>query len=78
MQYEEKENDTNDTNNDTNDTQGKIYKLIKDNSKIKQKEIVDILDISLATVKRNIKYLQDNNKISRKGSSRKGYWDIIE
>ena len=43
-----------------------------------QNEIVDLLDISIRTVKRNFKELIDNNIIERVGSNKKGYWEILK
>ena len=60
-----------------NDTQNKIYELIANNKYITQKEIVELLGISIRTVKRNFKELIDNNIIERVGSNKKGYWEIL-
>jgi len=61
-----------------NETQNKIYELIANNRFITQNEIVDLLDISIRTVKRNFKELIDNNIIERVGSNKKGYWEILK
>lgn len=60
-----------------NETQNKIYELIANNRFITQQEIVDLLGISIRTVKRNFKELIDNNIIERVGSNKKGYWEIL-
>ena len=61
-----------------NEIQNKIYELITSNRFITQNEIVDILGISIRTVKRNFKVLIDNNIIERVGSNKKGYWEILK
>lgn len=74
-------NDTNDINdiNDTNDTNDTIaLRLIRENPTITQKELKDRMQISIITVKRLMAELQQNGKIQRKGSSRKGMWLIID
>lgn len=60
------------------DTQNKICELIANNRYITQNEIVDLLGISIRTVKRNFKVLTDNNIIERVGSNKKGYWQILK
>ena len=61
-----------------NEIQNKIYELIASNRFITQNEIVDILGVSIRTVKRNFKVLTDNNIIERIGSNKKGYWEILK
>ena len=61
-----------------NEIQNKIYELIVSNRFITQNEIVDILGVSIRTVKRNFKILTDNNIIERIGSNKKGYWEILK
>ena len=61
-----------------NEIQNKIYELIASNRFITQREIVDILGVSIRTVKRNFKVLIDNNIIERIGSNKKGYWEILK
>lgn len=61
-----------------NEIQNKIYELIASNRFITQNEIVDILGISIRTVKRNFKVLIDNNIIERVGSNKKGCWEILK
>lgn len=43
---------------------------------VTQSELKNRLQISLTSVKRVMKALQENGKIERMGSSRKGYWKI--
>ena len=61
-----------------NDIQNKIYELIINDRYITQNEIVNILGVSIRTVKRNFKTLTDNNIIERIGSNNKGYWEILK
>lgn len=51
---------------------------MKENPKITQKELSNILGITIRTVQRNIRYLIDNKIIKRDGSDRGGIWKIIK
>lgn len=59
------------------ETQEKIIELITSDNYITQDEIVDYLNISIRTVKRNFKSLIDENIIERVGSDKTGYWNVI-
>ena len=52
-----------------------LKKLIKDNNHITRKELSQIIGVSKATIAR---YLKEMNDIVYVGSSRNGYWKIIE
>jgi Fic family protein len=73
----------NDTVNDTvkpqidtvNDT---VFSIIKKENKITAHQLSQQLNISLSTVKREIKELRNSGKIERIGSDKTGYWSIIE
>ena len=76
-------NDTNDTKNDTsnakNDTKMEKHKrdvlqIVRGNPFVTQQEISNKLGISIATVKRVMKQLQESGRIKRRGSSRTGEW----
>jgi fido (protein-threonine AMPylation protein)/ribosomal protein S25 len=70
------QNDTVKSVNDTvNDT---VFSLVKQNKNITATEISERLNISLSTVKRNIKDLKEQGIIKRTGSDKTGYWKIIE
>lgn len=61
-----------------NDIQNKIVLLITNNNKITQREIANITDVNIRTIKRNFKILIDNSVIERVGSDKTGYWQIIK
>ena len=77
-----KERDTDDTNdtkvepNDTNEEA--ILRILRTNPKATQKDVVEMLGVSLATVKRLMNSLQKAGKIKRKGSNRSGSWVVID
>lgn len=54
----------------------KTLAIITEEPSITQSELKDKLQISLMSVKRLMKTLQDNGMIERIGSNRKGYWKI--
>lgn len=60
-----------------NDIQNEIVLLITNNNKITQREIANITNVNIRTIKRNFKVLIDNSVIERVGSDKTGYWQII-
>ena len=60
-----------------NDIQNKIIDLIINNSKITQREIAYITNVSERTIKRNFKILIDNKIIKRIGSDKTGSWEVL-
>lgn len=58
--------------------QDKIISLIKNNPKVTQKEMAEMLDISREKVKYHIAVLKENNIIKREGSTKKGNWKILK
>ena len=52
-----------------------LKELIKDNNHITRKELSQIIGVSKATIAR---YLKEMNDIVYVGSSRNGYWKIID
>ena len=66
--------------NDINSDEIKIDKLLlvlKNNPKIKQKELPEKLGMSLRTIKRLMADLQKNGKISKKGNTRSVEWIVL-
>ena len=61
-----------------NDIQNEIVLLITNNNKITQREIANITNVNIRTIKRNFKVLIDNSVIERVGSDKTGYWQIIK
>lgn len=59
-------------------TQQKIILLIQKNPQITIYEISTALNLSDSGVRKNIAKLQETGIIRRKGSSKTGYWEIIE
>ena len=71
--------DTNDTKAEPNDTNEEaILRILRTDPKAKQKDVAEILGVSLATVKRLMNSLQKAGKIKRKGSNRSGSWVAID
>ena len=58
-------------------TQSNILDLIKNNNIITQQELSKQLNLSLPTIKKNIKILKELGILSRQGSNRNGYWNIL-
>jgi len=67
----------NDTLNDTiNERQALILKIINSKHGITLPKIASQVDVSIATVKRDIDFLKEKNIIKRIGSRKSGYWQI--
>jgi ATP-dependent DNA helicase RecG len=77
IEYNQKNEPVNEPVNISDSTKA-VFALIKKSKPKTRKEIVDSTDMSLATVKRAIKELRDNNLIRRVGSDKSGYWEIIK
>ena len=60
----------------TEDTKNQICEIMKDNSKITQKELADRLSVSKRTVQRMIESLVREDKVIRVGSKRSGHWEV--
>lgn len=60
------------------DQKVKIFNLIKSNPKITRYEIAKALNLHDSSVKRRIESLVSNGFISRVGSTKAGYWKILE
>lgn len=56
----------------------RILKILKENPKITQSDLVSSLNASRSTVQRIMKALSDNGSIERKDGKRYGYWKIHE
>lgn len=59
------------------ETQKNILKLIKENSRITQEEMKNIIGVNITTVARNLSELKSKNIIKRIGSNKKGQWEIL-
>ena len=59
-------------------TQEKIINLIKKNPSITQIEMAKALDLTRDGITYNIKALKEKGIIERKGSTKKGIWNILE
>jgi len=55
-----------------------IMAALKENPKLTIKQIAEKTGITLATVKREIKSLKQNEAIKRIGSDKTGYWEVVE
>ena len=64
--------------NGVSDTAKVIYSHIKANPNISRNELVNLIGISLKNVQKHINRLKDLGLIRRVGSTRLGYWEIIE
>ncbi|MBI9096470.1 MAG: winged helix-turn-helix domain-containing protein [Sphaerochaeta sp.] len=54
----------------------RIIALLKQNPRLKQRELSEQLAISLPTIKRTMMGMVEKNILERKDGKRYGYWDI--
>lgn len=64
--------------NNSNKIDKKILDIILQEPQITQKNIATKLKTTSKTIQRGIATLKEKGKIERIGSSRKGYWKIID
>ena len=73
-----------DQNNDGENTETaqkstvKILELIKENPNITRQEMASIIGITIEGIDKNIRKLKTENKITRIGSDKTGYWEIVK
>ncbi len=67
-----------DNNLRLNETQTIILKLIKENKYITQNELIKELNVSRTTITENLKFLKNKGYISRCGSNKNGYWNVLK
>ena len=51
---------------------------MKENPRITIAELAELIGISTRNIERNIKALQGNGLIARRGPDKGGYWEIIQ
>jgi Fic family protein len=55
----------------------KVQVLLQSNSKVTIPELAHTLGVTERTIKRAIKFLQDNGRLKRVGSRKTGHWEVI-
>ena len=60
------------------ENQKKIIAELQKNPYMTQKELSEIIGISLKSIKENMKKMQENNILRRVGADKNGYWEITE
>jgi ATP-dependent DNA helicase RecG len=68
----------NDLENDLENRHGTIIKFIKSNTKVSMLKLSKVLNVSPATIKRDIEQLKMNGLIERVGANKGGYWKILK
>ena len=71
------ENVTDKVTDKVTDNQMKILKLIQQNDRLTTNELANALNISQRKIKENIAKLKDKKLLSRVGSAKSGYWQLI-
>ena len=83
LKYDEQKISTNVTKDDpvsdpVSDRQKLIIDLIKKDRFITRESLANVCNISLETIKRDIRKLKQKGILKRIGPAKGGYWDIIE
>ncbi len=60
------------------ETSEKIIVLIQEDAFITIKKLAEYTGVTTRSVERNLKKLQDNNKIKRVGPDKGGHWKVLE
>ena len=58
--------------------QQKIIAELQKNPYITQKELAELVGISLKSIKENMRKMQENNILHRVGADKNGYWEILQ
>jgi len=58
-------------------TSEKILALIRENKEITIPERAELIGVTDRSIERNIKKLQEENKLKRIGPAKGGYWEIL-
>ena len=69
-------NDLNATTQET--TRDKIIKLLKQNSRYTKNDLMDILNKGDSTIKEHLDRLKRDGVINRMGSTKAGYWKVLD
>ena len=64
-------------NQNADNLEERLIKLLAEKPDIKTTEIVELLGWSSSQVKYYMKKLKDDNKVTRHGTNRNGYWEIL-
>jgi ATP-dependent DNA helicase RecG len=76
--YKTDQTDQSDQSNQNADNlEERLIKLLSEKPDIKTKEITESLGWSSSQVKYYMKKLKDNNIVTRHGTNRNGYWEIL-
>ena len=59
-------------------TEDKILDYLNQNPKATIKELANVLDLTTRAIEKQIANLKKANKLSRVGSARKGYWQVLD
>jgi ATP-dependent DNA helicase RecG len=65
------------SNQNADNLEERLIKLLSEKPDIKTKEITESLGWSSSQVKYYMKKLKDNNIVTRHGTNRNGYWEIL-
>ena len=59
-------------------TQKQLIVIIESNPEITKRELSKKLNLSISNVQRVLDELRDSGIIERKGTNRKGYWEVVD
>jgi ATP-dependent DNA helicase RecG len=60
------------------ETRAAIVRAMRDDPRVSQKRLAEMLEMSTTAVEKNIRYLQSNGYVKRVGPARGGHWKVTE
>ncbi|MEQ9287535.1 MAG: putative DNA binding domain-containing protein [Cyclobacteriaceae bacterium] len=64
-------------NDPVNDRMNRILKILEQNKSITREQLAGASNVSVETIKRDLRKLRDQGKVKRIGSDKTGYWEVI-
>lgn len=64
-------------NDPVNDRMNRILKILEQNKSITREQLAGASNVSIETIKRDLRKLRDQGKVKRIGSDKTGYWEVI-
>lgn len=64
-------------NDPVNDRMNRVLQILEQNKFITREQLADTSNVSVETIKRDLRKLRDQGKVKRIGSDKTGYWEVM-
>ena len=64
-------------NDPVNDRMNRVLQILEQNKYSTRDQLADASNVSIETIKRDLRKLRDQGKIKRIGSDKTGYWEVL-